>query len=321
MSAKEEPTPVARGGGDDPALGMDGSRRADTAPQLLPGAPQPDAEAEAAPEEPMREYAVAGPDWGSVWANESPDQRLQRVLQMALESGHPGIDAESRDTMLGFVHSGRFTHGHYIDMWANRLAEMGIRVEEEDDAQTQLARNAAAAEAAAAAAAEAAAELLRPKPPPHPRSLRLQLRDEDLGDDYTNAVEALVLLLPYATVEEAAGFKATLRQTMTDRLAYDAIYEAVFTATKYYGMYRARLEGAGTRQEFHFTDGVVAARHIKDLWLHFHSGAEQARRKRLAFGAQNLGDDFNETMELLLEQLWGADECATCLFATRTVTF
>ena len=48
---------------------------------------------------------------------------------------------------LGFVNSGRFTHAHYISMWATRLAEMGIAVESTKGAQEQLADNAAAAAA------------------------------------------------------------------------------------------------------------------------------------------------------------------------------
>ena len=48
-------------------------------------------------------------DWESTpWAREPEGARLERVLKMALEAGHPGIDAEGIDTMIGFVQQGRF---------------------------------------------------------------------------------------------------------------------------------------------------------------------------------------------------------------------
>jgi|EP01046_Picozoa_sp_COSAG06_P044737 hypothetical protein len=255
-------------------------------------------------------------DWESTpWAREPEGARLERVLKMALEAGHPGIDAEGIDTMIGFVQQGRFEATHYIDMWSTRLAEMGVRVESKKGATEQLeelaAARAAAEEAARLAAEEAEAELRRPRPPPHPRSLRLRLPDAEIGEAFTAALEALLRLLPYATLEESGRLRTRVRQSLTKRSDYDEMVALFSKATKYYGMYRVRLEPvdeAGEREEFHFTDRTEAARSLKQLWPAFHDGVVATRRRRLAHGAQNIGEEFNTTMELLIEQLWGADE-------------
>ncbi len=255
-------------------------------------------------------------DWdNSPWARESEDARLERVLKMALESGHPGIDEEGIDTMIGFVQQGRFAATHYIDMWSSRLAEMGVQVESKKGATEQLeelaAAKVAAEEAARLEAEEAEAELRRPKPPPHPRSLRLRLPDNEIGVPFNSALEALLRLLPYATLEESGRLRSRVRASLVKRSDYDEMIRLFSKATKYYGMYRVRLEPVeegGEREEFHFTDRTEAARCLKKLWPAFHDGVVATRRRRLAQGAQNLGEEFNTTMELLIEQLWGSDE-------------
>ena len=259
------------------------------------------------------------PAWeGTPWERESEEARLERVLGMALEADHPGIDEEGVDTMIGFVQQGRFAAAHYIDMWSTRLAEMGIAVESRKGATQQLeelaAARAAEEAAAAAAAAEAEAEMRRPKPPPHPRSLRLRLQDDDLGDGFTEALQGLLRLLPYATLEESGRLRDRVRSSLLKRAEYEELLALFGKASKYYGMYRVRIEppdggeGGGEREELHFTDRAEAVRNLKKLWPAFHDGVVAARRHRLAYGAQSLGAEFNTTMELLVEQLWGAEE-------------
>lgn len=299
----------------------------DTRERISPGCVPPALSAEPNPESTVAaiDATLAQPpltiDWKqTVWQDESEDDRLVRVLLMAMESGHPGISPESRDTMLGFVRSGRFSHAHYINMWAARLAEMGIRIESDKDAKTQLRELAAAKTAAVAAAMAAAEELAAPKPPPHPRSLRLSLRDEELGHQYNTALDSMVQLLPYATQEEVTRFRSRVRKTMTDRHAYDQLCELISTATKYYGMYRVRIDvidgTSSEREEFHLTDRTTALKYVRSLWPIFHEGVYENRRKILACGAHDLGNDFNVLMELLIEQLWGADDAAKEAFAS-----
>jgi len=69
--------------------------------------------------------AKGGPGGSAGGGQES---ELDRVLQIALDAEHPGIDEEGIQTMKGFIASGRFTHEHYLKMWTKRLADMGISV-------------------------------------------------------------------------------------------------------------------------------------------------------------------------------------------------
>jgi len=60
--------------------------------------------------------------------SESDEQRLDRLLSMALSMGHPGIDEEGVVIMKGFIKEGRFDHQHYIKLWTRRLEDMSVLI-------------------------------------------------------------------------------------------------------------------------------------------------------------------------------------------------
>lgn len=57
---------------------------------------------------------------------ETANERLDRLLGVAKQLEHPGIDDAGIETMKDYVQSGRFDHAHYIKIWSDRLGEMGV---------------------------------------------------------------------------------------------------------------------------------------------------------------------------------------------------
>ena len=60
---------------------------------------------------------------------ESAQERLDRLLGVAKELEHPGIDDAGIETMKDYVRAGRFDNAHYIKIWSERLEEMGVQFE------------------------------------------------------------------------------------------------------------------------------------------------------------------------------------------------
>eukprot|EP01043_Picozoa_sp_COSAG02_P055647 COSAG02_NODE_6485_length_3543_cov_2.301394_1_plen_434_part_00 len=58
---------------------------------------------------------------------ESAQARLDRLLGVAKQLEHPGIDDAGIETMKDYVRSGRFDNAHYIKIWSDRLEEMGVQ--------------------------------------------------------------------------------------------------------------------------------------------------------------------------------------------------
>ena len=51
--------------------------------------------------------------------------QMNKILQIALDANHPGIDEAGMRSMKAFVAEGRFTHEHYINMWSARQVPTG----------------------------------------------------------------------------------------------------------------------------------------------------------------------------------------------------
>eukprot|EP01050_Picozoa_sp_SAG11_P015680 SAG11_NODE_2060_length_3874_cov_1.478146_3_plen_198_part_01 len=70
------------------------------------------------------EAAVAANDGQHVLAfepNEGDEQRMERLLALALTLGHPALDAKAVQEMRGKVKSGAFTAAQYVDLWCRVL--------------------------------------------------------------------------------------------------------------------------------------------------------------------------------------------------------
>ena len=61
--------------------------------------------------------------------SETAAERLDRLLGVATQLEHPGIDRDGIATMKDYIRSGRFDEAHYINIWAGRLEEMGCLIE------------------------------------------------------------------------------------------------------------------------------------------------------------------------------------------------
>eukprot|EP01051_Picozoa_sp_SAG22_P005614 SAG22_NODE_338_length_12038_cov_24.655583_1_plen_194_part_00 len=159
-------------------------------------------------------------------AANTDDELLDKVLRMALEADHPAIDPEGVETMKASVAAGRFPHSHFIKMWTDRLAAIGVDVGSSLPAAEQLAareeeaRRAAERRVAAAAAAER--EKRRVRPDAHARSLRSTITKSELGEGYSHAIKGLLKLLPYATAEEGQCFQRRLRSAVTNPASFAA---------------------------------------------------------------------------------------------------
>ena len=58
---------------------------------------------------------------------ESAEDRLDRLLGVAKQLEHPGIDDAGIETMKDYIRSGRFDCAHYITIWSDRLEDMGVQ--------------------------------------------------------------------------------------------------------------------------------------------------------------------------------------------------
>ena len=72
---------------------------------------------------------------------------LDRLFDCAMKRSHPGIDEKGIDRMNEFLESGRFTYGHYINMWTERLRDVNVIVDmprrvcfQDDDSEEQKVR-------------------------------------------------------------------------------------------------------------------------------------------------------------------------------------
>ena len=72
---------------------------------------------------------------------------LDRLFHYAMKRSHPGIDEKGIERMNEFLESGRFTYGHYINMWTDRLRDVNVIVDmprrvifQDDDSEEQKVR-------------------------------------------------------------------------------------------------------------------------------------------------------------------------------------
>ena len=72
--------------------------------------------------------AVSPPNCIEFNGAESDEEKLDRLLELATELEHPGIDPQGIATMKEFIESGKFDHNHYIRMWSKRLEDMGVQI-------------------------------------------------------------------------------------------------------------------------------------------------------------------------------------------------